>query len=187
MTVTTNPAATASYRRYHYDPDPAIGGNTALPNLPPLEATHLAHTHLRTYPTLRSIQADSCGALTLLQGNRRIALAPGTAIHPKRLTARQANDLLLIAQVGYRAHITVLPGRGPAIDAGLNRIPPAAAERLIRSGWAATTGGPGARVSVSLAGTVALAWRACRDQSVPSGEWAAQIAESVFEAFAPTP
>ncbi|MFE7485531.1 hypothetical protein [Streptomyces sp. NPDC057552] len=180
--IVLGPASTATYRRYHRDPDPAIGGTTRLPNLPPTSAGCLVRAHFRTYPTLRSIQATEYGELTLLQGNRHITLVPGTAIHPRRLTARQADDLLLIAQVGRRAHITVLPGRGPVIDAGLNRIPPAAAERLICQGWVATTGGEGALVS--LAGTVALAWRACRDQRVPAGGWAAQIAEVVFDGFA---
>ncbi|WP_406463010.1 hypothetical protein OHB07_16295 [Streptomyces sp. NBC_00111] len=182
--IVLSPASTATYRRYHHDPDPAIGGTTRLPNLPATSADRLVRAHFQTNPTLRSIQATPYGALTLLQGNRNISLEPGANIHPKQLTSQQAEDLLLIAQVGRRAHIAVLAERGPVIEAGLTRIPPAATARLVRHGWAATTGTDRAPVAVSLAGTVALAWRACRYQRVPADGWAAQIAEAVFDEFA---
>lgn len=178
--------ATAHYHRTHHDPDPTLPGTLRLPNLTPLDATNLTRIHLRAYPTLRSIRAEPHGEITLLQGNRHIRLEPGTDAHPSHLTDRQAEDLLLICGVGDRAHI-VATGRGPAIDAGLHRIPPAASELLARHGWIATAGASGDPVAVSLAGTVALAWRSCKAAGVPSGEWAVEIAESVYGVYAPCP
>jgi len=180
----TRAAPLTSYRRYTFDPDPNIPGRPQPP-LTVTDATNLARVHFRAYPSLRSITTETWGAITLLQGNRHIRLEPGQDARPSLLTARQAEDLLLIAEVGERAAITLLPGRGPAIDAGLHRIPPAATERLIGHGWVATTGRVGARVEVSVAGTVALTWRACKTSRVPSGQWADAIAESVYSAYAP--
>lgn len=177
-------ATTTSYRRYHHDPDPNLRGSGRLPNLTPLDATRLARTHFTAYPSLRSIQAETYGALTLLQGNRRIRLEPGADARPSLLTQRQADDLLLIAQVGDRARIRIHPGQGAAVGAGMHRIPPAATERLIGHGWIATTGVDRAVVRVSLAGTVALTWRSCRVQGVPVDGWAAAIAESVYDTHA---
>jgi hypothetical protein len=180
--------AMTSYRRYHHDPDPNHRGSGRLPSLNQLDASRLARIHFTAYPSLRSIQAETHGAITLLQGNRHIRLEPGPDSRPSLLTQRQAEDLLLIAQVGDRARITVTSAQGTAVDAGLHRIPPAATERLIGHGWIATTGFEGAPVGVSLAGIVALVWRASRVQGVPVGAWADAIAEALRDTFAaPTP
>ena len=179
----TSAAITTSYKRCTFDPDPNIPGQR-LTSLTIADATNLARVHFRAYPNLRSITAEPHGAITLLQGNRHIVLESGMNALPKLLTHRQAEDLLLIAAVGARAKITAAHG-GAYIDAGLNRIPPAASERLIRHGWITTTGVDGATVAVSLAGTVALTWRACKTQNVPRAEWADAIAEGVHSVFAP--
>jgi hypothetical protein len=175
---------TTSYHRYTFDPDPNIPSRR-FTNLAVADATNLARVHFRAYPSLRSITAEPYGAITFLQANRHIMLQPGMDARPSLLTARQADDLLLIAGVGSRARITLLPGRGTAIDAGLHRIPPAATERLIKHGWIATPGRDGAAVEVSLAGTVAMAWRACRGLGVSGERCAGEIAESVHSVYAP--
>lgn len=59
--IVLSPASTATYRRYHHDPDPAIGGTTRLPNLPATSADRLVRAHFQTNPTLRSIQATPTG------------------------------------------------------------------------------------------------------------------------------
>ncbi len=177
-------ATFTAYRARHYDADPMVLATNTTATV--AEATALVRDHFARRDSLSSITAAPHGAITLAFGTRRTRLEPGIDARPQRLTQRQADDLLIIARSG-RATLTQTPRtNGLSIACGLV-IPPAATERLIERGYIATTGHDGAPVTVSLAGTVALTWRACKTAQVPAGEWGDQIAEAVHDVYRPEP
>lgn len=174
-----------SYRAYRYDADPMVKGPTAPVAV--LEATELVRDHFARRDSLSSVKAEAYGAVTLSLGSSRIRLEPGIDARPKYLTARQASDLLIISASGH-AKLRNVPKRGTVIACGLHgTIPPAATEKLIERGWIATTGADGAPVTVSLAGTVALTWRACKAANIIGERCAEQIAEAVHDVYRPEP
>ncbi|MDW8803643.1 hypothetical protein P1P68_02185 [Streptomyces scabiei] len=152
------------------------------------EATDFARERFAERDSLRTVEATPYGAITFTQGARRVRLEPGFDSRPKHLTGRQAKDLLLIAEAGTRATVRHIPRQGFVITCGLlGTIPPAATEKLIERGWIATTGATDAPVAISLAGTVALTWRACKEDGITGERVAEQIAEAVHDVYRPAP
>lgn len=177
----------ASYRTNTYDTDPMVRSTPGT--LTPTEATSLVAAHVAHYTGQRWLKAEAYGAITLYQGTTRIRLEPGLNNKTKLITARQAEDLLIIARATGRARLKRMP-RSPylSISCGLHGvIPPAATEKLIERGYIATTGEEGAHVAVSLAGHIAVAWRAFKLEKVPAPEWGDSIAETLVDVFSPEP
>lgn len=175
----------ASYRTSTYDADPMAARTPG--NLTPAEATALVSSHVAHYAGQRWLKAEAYGAVTLHRGTIRIRLEPGLNNAPKKLTNRQAEDLLIIARYGRPPCLKRMPrSSGLSISCGLHGvIPPAATERLIERGYIATTGEEGAAATVSLAGHVAIAWRALKLDKVPAGQWGESIAETLVDVFSP--
>jgi hypothetical protein len=177
----------ASYRTSTYDANPMIRDTPGT--LTASEATTLVTSHVAHYTGQRWLKAEPYGAVTLYQGSTRIRLEPGLDNSPKKLTARQAEDLLIIARANGRGRLKRMP-RSPylSISCGLHGvIPPVATEKLIERGYIATSGEEGANVTVSLAGHVAIAWRALKLEKVSPGQWAESIAETLVDVFSPEP
>jgi hypothetical protein len=176
----------ASYCTRTYDADPMFTAVTGT--LTAAGATDLVASHVARYTGQRWLKAEAYGAVTLHQGTARIRLEPGLDNTPKRITARQAEDLLIIARA-TGGRLKRMPGRTClSVSCGLyGVIPPAATEKLIERGYIATSGEEGARVTVSLAGHIAIAWRALKLEKVPAGQWAESIAETLVDVFSPDP
>ncbi|MEU1908466.1 hypothetical protein [Streptomyces hygroscopicus] len=186
LTHLVSKAATfASYRTSTYDADPMV--RSVPGTLTSAEATSLVASHVARYTGQRWIKAEAYGAVTLHQGTTRIRLEPSLNNTPKKITNRQADDLLIIASVTGRGLLKRMP-RSPylSISCGLyGVIPPAATEKLIERGYIATSGKEGASVTVSLAGHIAIAWRALKLEAVPAGQWADSITETIVDVFSP--
>lgn len=178
-------ATLASYRTSTYDADPMAARTPG--SLTPAEATTLVSSHVAHYAGQRWLKAEAYGTVTLYQGTTRIRLEPGLNNTPKKLTNRQAEDLLIIARYGCPPHLKRMPrSSGLSISCGLHGIiPPAATEKLIERGYVATTGEEGAAVTVSLAGHIAIAWRALKLEKVPAGQWGESIAEILVDIYSP--
>lgn len=175
----------ASYRTSTYDADPMVPRVTGA--LTAAEATTLAASHVAYYTGQRWLKAEAYGAVTLHQGTTRIRLEPSLNNTPKKLTNRQAEDLLIIQRFTRQPILKRMPRTsGLSISCGLHGvIPPAATEKLIERGYIATIGEEGADVTVSLAGHVAIAWRALKLEKVPPGQWGESIAETLVDVFSP--
>lgn len=177
----------ASYRMTTYDADPMIksvpGTATAA------ESTRLAAAHVAQYTGQRWLKAAAYGAVTLHRGTTRIRLEPGPDNTPRKITNRQAENLLIIARADGRGVLKRMPRSAYlSISCGLyGVIPPAATEKLIERGYISTSGEEGASVTVSLAGHVAIAWRALKLENVPAGQWADSIAETLVDVLSPEP
>lgn len=148
-------------------------------------ATGILLDHLARDSRPRSVQAEPYGAVILDQGDERVTLDPHPHAHPKHLTARQAEDLLIVARAGKAARLALEPHNGMTVRAGVHRVPPAATSSLVTRGWLATRGRHGSVVRVSLTGVVALQWRSLKADRVPAARWAEDIAEAVVDHFAP--
>jgi DNA-binding PadR family transcriptional regulator len=149
------------------------------------QATDFTRAHFAENDSLRTVEATPYGAVTFTQGDRTVRLEPGFDSHPKHLTDRQAQDLQLIAATDD-AIVRRIPGQGYVIVCGAHgTIPPAATEKLVERGWIATTGREEAPVTVSLAGTVALTWRACKEDGITGEQVAEEIAEAVHDSYRP--
>lgn len=92
-----------------------------------------------------------------------VVLSP--TAHPKRISTHQYQDLELIDHQEHQARAVVNDSGRTEIHAGLWRIPPAAAERLIDRGWIARHP-HGERVWISAAGRMAMAFRWHAEQSL---------------------
>lgn len=176
MNHLTTLAARPAHRRYvlHTDKNiPSdIGWATAA------EATAELRAHLAVRARNDRVDVDPNGCVWLNHEDRRILLEPLLDALPKRLTARQAADLVLIASARGRARYAA----DESVTAGVTRIPPAATERLLQRGWIEETDGT---VGVSLAGIVALEWRFHKTEATPVAYWGDQIAETLVDVFAP--
>ncbi|MEV6403881.1 hypothetical protein AB0M58_13175 [Streptomyces bobili] len=180
VTLAQLAARTAYYQSVH----------ATQPNVPPgdltrvtaVEATTTVREHFARDGRQRSVEAAPYGAVILRQAERSVRFEPWPDAMPKRLTARQADDLVLLGQSVQKPRL-VFEAKGPIIHAGFTRIPPAATERLIEHGWVATDGRNDSAVGISLAGVVALTWRHCKSTNVPARLWAEAIAEDVHNVF----
>ncbi|PSK57950.1 hypothetical protein B0E38_01795 [Streptomyces sp. 111WW2] len=177
-------AARPTVERYTFPTNPNDPG-AVLDRVNATEATQLVRDHLAADPRLRNVTADGYGTVTLWQGDQGIRLTPGRDAQGKRLTERQADDLVAIAHAGLRASLALEPRHGTCIHAGLTRIPPAATERLVDRGWLATAGTDEAAVDLSLMGVVALQWRGLKADGVEPRLWGQSIAEIVVDHFGP--
>lgn len=187
-------AQLTSYRTHTYDSTPVGVGQELTKGqagtdgtLTPAQATALVASHVALYAGQRWLKADPHGRIALRQGTTRICLTPGPSSTPERITDRQAEDLLIIARFTRQAILERMPRTsGLSITCGLHGIvPPAATERLIERGYIATTGEEGAEVKVSLAGHIAIAWRALKMEKVPFGQQGDSIAETLIDVFSP--
>ncbi|MFI5749041.1 hypothetical protein ACIBBE_24615 [Streptomyces sp. NPDC051644] len=177
----------ASYRTKTYDADPMI---TSVPGTATaVESTRLVISHVACYTGQRWLKAEAYGAVTLHQGTTRIRLEPGLNNTPRKITERQAKDLLIIARADGGGKLKRMPRSSYlSISCGLHGvIPPAATEKLIERGYIATSGEEGSTVTVSLAGHIAVAWRALKLEKVPAGQWAVSLAETLIDVFGPEP
>ena len=183
--LVSSAAKFASYRTSTYDADLMAARTPGT--LTPAEVTDLVATHVAHYTGQRWLHAEPYGAVTLHEGTTRIRLEPGLNNSPKKITTRQAEDLLIIARASGRGRLKRMPNSPYlSISCGLyGVIPPAATEKLIERGYIATTGEEGSTVTVSLAGHIAVAWRALKLEKVPSGQWGESIAETLIDVFTP--
>ncbi|MEU4266206.1 hypothetical protein ACYCCF_30170 [Streptomyces argenteolus] len=102
------------------------------------------------------VAVDVLGTLWITPFRRsrpRIALTPVRVL--ASLTGRQHEDLTLIEAAGSRARIRRAEDGAVSIEAGMMRIPPAAAWILRRRGWTSEIPHTG-RVTVSAAGRMAM-------------------------------
>ncbi|MGW3308254.1 hypothetical protein ACWDG9_16900 [Streptomyces sp. NPDC001073] len=174
-------AARPAYNQSIHATDPNVPSGD-LTRVTAGEATTAVREHFARDGRLRSVEAAPYGAVILRQAGRSVRFEPWPDVMPKRLTARQADDLVLLGQSVQRPRL-VFDAKGPVISAGFSRIPPAATERLIEHGWVATDGRDDSTVGISLAGVVALTWRHCKTTNVPARLWAEAIAEDVHNVF----
>jgi hypothetical protein len=128
----------------HRDDEPVTGPVTAY------EADSVVASAIRRG---YAVEPTTRGVLVLRRPDARVVVE----LHPTSppaLTSMQAHDLALFA--GRDAHLWVRSDC-LVITAGIARIPPAATHRLLACGWMSSlTLTDGARVSVSVAGMVAL-------------------------------
>jgi hypothetical protein len=144
----------------HGDDPPVTGSVTAV------EADGVVGTAIRRG---YRVEPTEHGVLVLRRPTARIVVELRPVCRPAP-TRSQAQDLSLLA--GHRsAHLRARP-EGLLITAGIARIPPAAARRLLGRGWVGClTVQDGEPVSVSVAGRVALALRQHRTRSTHPRGW----------------
>ncbi|MFE1561147.1 hypothetical protein ACFW6V_39960, partial [Streptomyces sp. NPDC058734] len=125
------------------------------------------------------VRARPYGALVLEKRGRRLVLDPVVA--PKRLTARQDEDLKLVLLGAGRARLVTDPSGEAHIAAGVTRIPPAATAILRRRGWIGQAPG-GSTIRVSAAGRIAMAWRWARGSHLGGGVAAGLFVDAALDA-----
>lgn len=172
-------AARPAHRRYTLHTDKNIPSDMA--RVTAAAATAEIRAHLAARAGTSRVTATPHGSVFLNADDHRVLFEPLPDVVPKRLTARQAADLLLISHAGGRARFAD-DRDGITVHAGMTRIPPAATERLVERGWIEETDG---LVGVSLAGAVALEWRYHKTAGTPVAYWTDQIGEALADLFAP--